>query len=602
MAQFGSNRSVIAQNQSVVTDPNGNLIVSPDNGWTASPLGVAALNQVTIGVPNGTFNLLPANPVSTIDQSNPLPYWDLSYAENFVTTMVFDSTTQTWAVQIDPTAVTTVPGTAVLKTRIPVINDDGLDVRQYVASSLVQAVKVAGTDKWTATLTSQYYDTTGAAIGSPYTIGTIGERGTATVLGAYTNASGPINLTAGELELAYTVVVGTASPTYVLKIKSVMVATEYGVIGGGGGGSAYVPLSTVTTKGDLIVASGSAAVSRLGTAAEGAYLQVDSGASNGLSWKAFPNSGVSWVVQTFTSSGTWTKPAGVNYVTVVAMGGGQGGSSGSSQSVSASSASSAGGSGGATGSWTILQNVYVGNVGTVSVGIGDGGNGGSATVSTKAAAGTAVFSVASVAGANGAATTFGSYLSVGGGGGTAVTGAYWAPTSVAGTSGNSLGNGNSHAISAYTLGAPFTTFIATGAAGTTGVATGSSSDAVGAGGTATATAGLGGVGGSGGSSIGGGSGASSASAGGRGGNGGSGSGGGGAGSRLNALALTVTTSGGNGANAPANSGAGGGGGGGAAIGSSTAANYNATAFTMTTGKGGNGGSGWLAVAYPAIGQ
>jgi len=41
MAQFGSNRSVIAQNQSAVTDPNGNLIVSPDNGWTGSPLGVA---------------------------------------------------------------------------------------------------------------------------------------------------------------------------------------------------------------------------------------------------------------------------------------------------------------------------------------------------------------------------------------------------------------------------------------------------------------------------------------------------------------------------------------------------------------------------------
>jgi len=600
MAQFGSNRSIIAQNQSAVTDPNGNLIVSPDDSWQGSPLGVAARNQVTIGVPNGTFNLLPANPVATIDSSNPLPYWDLVSDDGFTSTMSFDTTTQTWSVQIDPTAVTTVPGTAILKTRIPITNDDGLDVRHFVASSLIQAVKVAGADKWVAKLTSQYYDTTGAAIGTPYIIGTVGERGTATVISSYTNASGPISTSAAELELAYSLVAGTASSTYTLKVKSAMVATEYGVIGGGAG--AYVPLSTVTTKGDLIVASGNAAVSRLGTAAEGAYLQVDSGAANGLSWKAFPNDGVGWVVQTFAANGTWIKPAGVNYVTVVAMGGGAGGASGAAAgSAAINSLTGAGGAGGATGSWAILNDIYV--TGNVSVGVGAGGSGGSATVTTKATTVTTQFAIASVAGASGAASTFGSYLSVGGGGGTAVTSTYFGSTAVAGTAGGASGNiGSTHAISAFTSGAPYTTFAGAGIAGTAGTATGSSSDAAGTGGTANAASGLGGGGGGGGGGVAFVSNASTGANGNRGGSGGSGSGGGGAASSARALLQTIVTSGGPGAAGSAGSGSGGGGGGGAAISSSTAAIYNSAAFTLTTGKGGNGGDGFVAVAYQAIDQ
>ena len=45
-----------------------------------------------------------------------------------------------------------------------------------------------------------------------------------------------------------------------------------------------VPKSTVTTKGDLIVATGSAAVSRLGAGTNGYYLKADSGQATGLVW------------------------------------------------------------------------------------------------------------------------------------------------------------------------------------------------------------------------------------------------------------------------------------------------------------------------------
>lgn len=45
-----------------------------------------------------------------------------------------------------------------------------------------------------------------------------------------------------------------------------------------------INLSTVTTKGDLIVGTGSAAVSRLGVGADGTFLQAASGQTTGLQW------------------------------------------------------------------------------------------------------------------------------------------------------------------------------------------------------------------------------------------------------------------------------------------------------------------------------
>ena len=59
------------------------------------------------------------------------------------------------------------------------------------------------------------------------------------------------------------------------------------------GDSTKVPLSTVTTKGDLIVGTGSAAVSRLAVGAtNGHALVVDSSTGTGLAWQAITTSSV----------------------------------------------------------------------------------------------------------------------------------------------------------------------------------------------------------------------------------------------------------------------------------------------------------------------
>jgi len=600
MAQFGSNRSVFSSNQSLVTDPNGNQIVSPDNTWQGSPLGVAARNQVAIGVPNGTFNLLPSNPVSAITVGNELPYWDL-YADTGITaSMEYDLTAQTWSVAIDPTAVGTALGTAVLRTRIPITNDDGLDVRHYVASSLVQAVKVAGTDKWTAKLTSQYYDVTGSAIGTAYTIGTIGERGTATVLGSYTNASGPISTSAAELELAYTLTVGTASPTYYLQVKSVMVATEFGVIGGGASGTAYIPLSTIVDKGDLILGTGAGAVTRLlSTGIQGQVLMQGT-ATNYVQWGT-PSLVTN--LQVFNSNGTFTVPTGVNYVTVVALPGGQGGGGGANAigRISAQNANS--GVGGASGYYALARDIYVGNVSTVSVGIGAGGSGGTAFVFNKAAGVSTTDNNNASTGSSGGDTTFGAYLTVPGAR-TAPTGFFDTASaagagnaSAAGTTGGAGGVGGTHTIGATFSGAPFLSFYAGGVAGSTATGSGGTgaNGAGGIAGTALAIAGGGGSGGGGAANATTGP-VATAGAGGVGGPGGGASGGGGA-ARYSTVTATLVATAGAGGAAAANSGAGGGGGGACAVSYLGTAQYVPSTITSTSGAGGAGGSGRLIVIW-----
>ena len=90
--------------------------------------------------------------------------------------------------------------------------------------------------------------------------------------------------------------------------------------------------------------------------------------------------------QEFTSSGTWTKPANVNFVYVECVGGGGGGGSGRRNSTSATSRP--GGAGGASakfvGRWFAASEVGA----TVTITVGAGGTGGVArTVTGNGAAG-----------------------------------------------------------------------------------------------------------------------------------------------------------------------------------------------------------------------
>jgi hypothetical protein len=124
-----------------------------------------------------------------------------------------------------------------------------------------------------------------------------------------------------------------------------------------------VPLSTVTAKGDLIAATASGTVSNLAVGTNGQVLTAASGQTTGLQW-ASPTA-KALQEQQFTANGTWTAPTGVTSVWVLVVGGGGGGRNGQT----------GGGQGGMGGAITQQQFTVVPATGyTVTVG-GGGANG-----------------------------------------------------------------------------------------------------------------------------------------------------------------------------------------------------------------------------------
>lgn len=104
-------------------------------------------------------------------------------------------------------------------------------------------------------------------------------------------------------------------------------------------------------------------------------------------------------IQVFTSSGTWTKPAGCTFVDVELFSGGGGGSGGA---VEASGTVAGGGGGGGAGSYARARFLASDLTGTVTVTVGAAGSGGTGAASTGGSGGL---------GSSGGATSFGSYVS-----------------------------------------------------------------------------------------------------------------------------------------------------------------------------------------------
>ena len=543
MPQFGSNPSVSAQNLSATQDPNGNPIISSENNFGASPLGVAARTQALYGIPNAHFDLTCPDPNSAVEVNNAIPYWNLEYSGAIATTMVYDATTQNWSVRMDPTGADT-GDYAILKARTYLLNDTDLALRQKAYAGLAK-VGTTGTAQWSIVLSATYYDITGAQL-STYNIGTAADTGTWTgISGITTSGSAAISTSAAYADIALTLTAaGSVSGTAKVDINSVLMATSQ--------------------------------------SATGSFL----------------------ITQTFTSSGTFTRPTGVDYVTVVLGSGGAGGNSGALTATNTSTAAVFGGGGGVSGKWALIRDIALGTAATVSVGVGAGGAGAAVNTFSKAAAGTALSTQAVVFGASGGASTFGSYISVPGGasgsgptygflslGGGTANEANGGNGAVAGTA----KNGTNSELSAYTLGVPYTTFVATGAAGASGTGSGGSSGTASAGGAAQTANGI--LGGGGGGGNGTAASSPSVSAGGTGAAGGAASGGGAAFQRTAANGQTIVVTGGAGGTAVANTGSGGGGGGGVGVAAASAANYNAATLTMNSGKGGDGASGFVTVVY-----
>lgn len=364
MPQYGSSQNLISQNLSQTVDSQGNPIISSDTGFGASPLGYAARVQALFGLPNATFELTPPDTTAVISQANQLPYWDIQdYSSGVMSgSAVYDSTTNSWGVNLNP-------GTAAsgdyitMTTRSYLVNDSNLSLRQQALSVVSKVGTYAGTTQWNLNLVATYYDQTDTLLHSG-TVATILDNATWTSMAGTTTTGGTaISASAHYVDLTYTLTATAAvTSSTSVTIKSCLLQTSTGT---GGGAQSFV------------------------------------------------------VTETFTSSGTFTKPTGVNsLLAVIAYGGGGGGGGGQLSWAPFSTGYGAGSGGGGGSRLAILRDLALGTaVATVSIGIGAGGAGGTAQTLTKTAAGTAWLFANGADGATGGATTFGSYLSVPGGGG-----------------------------------------------------------------------------------------------------------------------------------------------------------------------------------------
>jgi hypothetical protein len=548
MPQFGSGSNLVSQNLSQTVDNQGNPIISSDTTFGASPLGYAARVQALFGLPNATFELTPPDTTLTIDQGNQLPYWDVQeYSAGVMTaTAVYDDTTNTWGVKLDPGTATT-GDYLTMTTRSYLVNDDNLSLRQKALAVVAKNGTYAGTTQWSLELTASYWDATNTLLHSG-TVGTILDNATWTSISGTTTTGGTaISAAAHYVDLTYTLT-ATAPVTSATSVtlKSTLLQTSSGA--GGGGSQSFI------------------------------------------------------VKETFTSSQTWTVPTGVTTLLTVAAygagGGGAGGGAGANRDTEPNPQGSQGGGGGAL---VALQNLDITGVGSVVVTVGAGGSGGSGKTFVKAAGGTAVQNTAAamqgVNGSNGGATSFGSYLSIGGGGGG--TAAVAATSNIGGTAG--VGSSGYFPVDVLaagggtvrsSAGSPYVAIYALplgtgGSAGACSFTGGQSGNGTQSGGT-----GFFGFGGRGAASAE--ISSSAPSGGGTAGVGGAGGRGGGGGRLQSSGTAALTVTGGNGG---AGTAGGGGGAGGAVTATAFTAVYNNTAITATGGNGGTGGNACVVITY-----
>jgi hypothetical protein len=569
--QFGSDtRRVIPQAVNGIIDDSGNVVVSGDTSFGASPLGSAARSQALYGIANANFNLtpnIPENPI--VDGSNPLPFWsadDLS--EGRITAkMFYNETDQTFAVELDPTA-----GSAsdafTLTTRSYLLNDSGISLRQKAYATLTKVNAYSSTNQWNLTLSATYYDAAGVSLSS-FTIGTAADNVAFTGINGFTTTGTAIvSASAQYVDLAFTLTCALAvTSTVKVQIENILLQTS---TGGGGGTSSFI------------------------------------------------------LTETFTSSATWTRPTGVtNILSVVAVGAGAGGGGGGLQVVStgATNAKADGGQGGGMASVAYATNIPIGTVASVAIGVGVGGAGGTARTYVKSTGSGNVAFDQGTFGGGGGNTTFGTYVTARGGSAAAAGNARNnadGGTATSAVFGAVFQNGTTLATMSDIGGRPGTPspFVATGITilpsvvfspnkgSTGGTAVSSFPSGNGTAGTPVVTAGSGyflGSGSSGGGAIAGGGGYPGAGSaafynGGTAGTGGGGSGGGGA-SRGVSNGGTFTMTGGNGGAGAANSGAGGGGGGGVSFNCNGTTSFNTCVGTATSGTGGAGGDGYLVITY-----
>ena len=168
------------------------------------------------------------------------------------------------------------------------------------------------------------------------------------------------------------------------------------------GQSTAINPSTVTTKGDILVATGSGTLVRQGVGTDGQFLQAASAQADGVQWATVsvpPQGNIKEVVFT-TSNTSYAIPSGVTAFWFLAVGGGGGGGG------AESGFAAAGGGGG-----QVIENFFtVTGDTTLNITIGAGGAGGASTPTAGSNGGTTTII------GNTSSTTYASSLGGGGGG------------------------------------------------------------------------------------------------------------------------------------------------------------------------------------------
>jgi len=187
------------------------------------------------------------------------------------------------------------------------------------------------------------------------------------------------------------------------------VTAGVGISGGGTSGAVTITNSmatSITTKGDLIVGTGSNTFARQGVGADGTILTADSVEADGVKWAAPSAYNLKEVVFT-SSNATYAIPSGVTGFWALVIGGGGGGG----QTSTSTAANSAGGGGAGQ---CVEKFFTVSGDTTLNITVGAGGSGGNVGSIGGARGGNG--SASSIVG-NTSATTYATAAGGGGGGG-----------------------------------------------------------------------------------------------------------------------------------------------------------------------------------------
>jgi hypothetical protein len=322
-------------------------------------------------------------------------------------------------------AVTTAQAGVGSSTMVPVIS---VDAKGRVTALSSVAVSTAGTG-----ITALTGDVTATGPGSvPGTLASIttaqiniGSSTTVPVISVDAKgrvtalSSTPISGSAGGTVTSITAGDGLSGGT--ITSSGTIALNTVAVTKGGTGQTSY-------TDGQLLIGNTTGNTLDKATLTAGSNVTITNGPGTITIAATSSGSATPTNVQTFTASGTWTKPSGAKFIEICLIGGGGGGASG--RKSAAGTAAAGGGSG--SGANYLFRGYNADIIGaTVTITVGAAGTGGAAVsaISQNGNPGTA-----------GGTSSFGSFLFASGGGGATIASQLSSPGGVAGTYGLFIGS------------------------------------------------------------------------------------------------------------------------------------------------------------------